>query len=184
MPLADGRPTRFYGRREQFGACGVASLLVAFFSGDESPIAVVRTDAGVQLTVDSAGCELSREEAAAVRAAIGDALRERTAFFRTVGERRPDGRYVVSRRAAESTGNQQVFDDFEALCALYDGLPRRFGADAVGEAGVTGSRRHLLVRHFAEHPAFDCSLVRERPLTAEKERSESDTTVDDAADGR
>ncbi len=61
-----------------------------------------------------------------------------------------------------------MFDSFAALRALFDSLPDEFGAEAVGDAGVTGSRRHLIVRHVAEHPRFDCRLVSERPLRAEK----------------
>jgi hypothetical protein len=39
---------------------------------------------------------------------------------------------------------------------LYEELPERFAAEDIGRKGLTGGRRHLLVRHFAEHPAFDC----------------------------
>ena len=42
------------------------------------------------------------------------------------------------------------------------------GATAVEHAGLTGGRRHLLARHLAEHPAFDCELVARQPLTARK----------------
>jgi hypothetical protein len=38
----------------------------------------------------------------------------------------------------------------------------------VSRTGITGSRRHMLVRHFAEHPAFDCRITRRNPLTVEK----------------
>jgi fructose-1,6-bisphosphatase len=61
-----------------------------------------------------------------------------------------------------------VFDSFGALRALFESLPAEFGAEEVGDAGVTGSRRHMIVRHFAEHPRFDCRLTSERPLRAEK----------------
>ena len=100
------------------------------------------------------------------------ALTGRREFVRTAGEHRPDGSYVVSRRGADSAGNAKQFRDFRTITALYERLPERFDASAVGAAAgddaVSGSRRHLLVRHFAEHPAFDCELVAEQPLTAEK----------------
>ncbi len=51
---------------------------------------------------------------------------------------------------------------------MFDRLPVEFTADDVGRTGITGSRRHMLVRHFAEHPAFDCDITRRNPLTAEK----------------
>ena len=78
---------------------------------------------------------------------------------------------MVSRRAADSAGHQKRFRDFRALERLYERLPAKFDAGAVGDVGgegVSGTRRHLLVRHFAEHPAFDCELVAEQPLTVEK----------------
>jgi hypothetical protein len=89
---------------------------------------------------------------------------------------------VVSRANADSAGNAKQFDSFRAIERLYDRLPDRFDATAVGEAAaagdavaVSGTRRHLLVRHFAEHPAFDCELVAEQPLTAEKVAGSADS---------
>nr|WP_276282084.1 hypothetical protein [Halorussus sp. DT72] len=61
-----------------------------------------------------------------------------------------------------------MFESFEALRRMFDRLPVEFTADDVGRTGITGSRRHMLVRHFAEHPAFDCDITRRNPLTAEK----------------
>jgi len=61
-----------------------------------------------------------------------------------------------------------VFESFEVLARLYDRLPRTFTAEDVGRTGLTGGRRHMLVRHLAEHPAFDCELARRQPLTARK----------------
>lgn len=95
-------------------------------------------------------------------------MERRVEFFRTAGRYRRDGSYAVARRGADTPGNEQVFDSFAALRALFASLPAEFGAEAVGNEGVTGSRRHLVVRHLAEHPAFDCALVSERPLRAEK----------------
>ncbi|MFB6220356.1 MAG: hypothetical protein ABEH90_02860 [Halolamina sp.] len=112
---------------------------------------------------------LSRERALSLREAIGDSLERREAFFRTAGQYRADGSYVVIRRGVDSAGNRQVFDRFAALRDLFAALPPEFDAEAVGEhGGVTGSRRHLVVRHFAEHPAFDCRLVSDRPLRVRK----------------
>ncbi|UPV74138.1 hypothetical protein M0R89_16560 [Halorussus limi] len=74
----------------------------------------------------------------------------------------------MSRRGADSAGNSKVFESFEALRRMFDRLPDEFSADDVGRTGITGSRRHMLVRHFAEHPSFDCTITRRNPLTAEK----------------
>lgn len=72
----------------------------------------------------------------------------------------------MSRRGADSAGNAKVFESFDALRRLYDRLPDEFDADDVGRSGITGSRRHMLVRHFAEHPGFDCRIASRNPLTA------------------
>jgi hypothetical protein len=61
-----------------------------------------------------------------------------------------------------------VFSEFAAVERLFERLPDRFDADAVGRTGITGSRRHMLVRHFAEHPAFDCEIASRSPLRAKK----------------
>jgi hypothetical protein len=71
-----------------------------------------------------------------------------------------------------------VFDGFERARRLYDRLPAEFGADDVGRTGITGSRRHMLVRHFAEHPAFDCEIATRSPLTAEKTEADPEATAD------
>jgi hypothetical protein len=95
-------------------------------------------------------------------------LSRREEFLRTVGEHREDGSYVVSRRGVDSAGHSKVFERFAALRRLYDRLPGEFTAEDVGRSGLTGSRRHVVVRHFAEHPAFSCELVRRQPLTVRK----------------
>jgi hypothetical protein len=97
-----------------------------------------------------------------------DDSHERRVFLHTVGLYRADGSYVVERRRATSAGHRTVFDSFDDLCALFDSLPREFDAGALGRPGVSGGRRHLLLWHLAEHPAFDCRLVSRQPLTAEK----------------
>ncbi|WP_435364592.1 DUF7528 family protein [Haloarchaeobius sp. DYHT-AS-18] len=112
--------------------------------------------------------ELTRAEAAALQERIGDAMVEHREFFRTASVHRADGSYEVTRRAADSAGNTKVFESFAALERLYERLPDEFGAEAVGRTGITGSRRHLLVRHLAEHPDFDCEITCRRPLTATK----------------
>lgn len=85
----------------------------------------------------------------------------------------------MSRRHADSAGHEKVFDAFAAVERLYERLPDRFGAEDVERTGVTGGRRHLLVRHFLEHPAFDCRLVGRQPLTAEKRPPEPASGVPD-----
>jgi len=74
----------------------------------------------------------------------------------------------VARRGADSDGNAKVFESFAALEGLFERLPDEFAADDVGGEGITGSRRHMVVRHLAEHPAFDCELVSRSPLTVRK----------------
>ena len=120
---------------------------------------------------------LDREEAARVRSELGEALSERREFVRTVGEHREDGSYVVSRRGAESSGHRKVFDSFADLVRIYEQLPPEFTARDVAEEGLTGSRRHILVHHFVEHPAFDCDLASRQPLAGRK-------VIDDRADER
>ena len=134
----------------------------------------------IVLTVDGYSCTLSRSEAAQLQEAIGDALTERREFFRTAGVYREDGSYVVSRRGADSAGNAKVFERFEHLRRLYDRLPDEFAAEDIGRAGITGSRRHMLVRHFAEHPEFDCAIASRNPLAVEKEeKGKNEESVED-----
>lgn len=160
-------PTTLYPPRRQGVVClGVSPLLVEFSDGN---VTVTTDSDSILVDVDGRTCELSRDAAADLQEAIGDALTERREFFRTAGEYRTDGSYVVSRKAADSAGNAKVFDSFEELRRLYDRLPDEFSAEEVGRTGITGSRRHMLIRHLAEHPTFDCSITRRNPLTAEKE---------------
>ncbi len=127
-------------------------------------------------------CELSRGDAADLQAALGDALTEKREFFRTAGEYREDGSYVVSRRSAESTGNEKVFRSFDELRRLYERLPATFTAEDVSRTGITGSRRHMLIRHFAEHPAFDCDVSSRSPLTGTKRTGPATDAADATAD--
>ncbi|MFC4553323.1 MULTISPECIES: DUF7528 family protein [Halorussus] len=135
------------------------------------------------MTVAGRTHELTRAEADQLRAALGDALTERREFFRTVGEHRENGSYVVARRRANSSGHRKVFESFDALRRLYDRLPREFAAEDVGRTGLTGGRRHVLVHHFAEHPAFDCELVKRQPLTARKRSDEGPEDEERRGDG-
>jgi hypothetical protein len=112
--------------------------------------------------------ELSREQVRKLRATLGDALTERSEFVHTAGQHREDGSYVVERRGADSAGHRKVFEDFEACREVFAELPREFTAEDVERAGLTGGRRHMLLWHFVEHPAFDCELSTRQPLTARK----------------
>jgi hypothetical protein len=126
----------------------------------------------VVLSLPDGERRLSRSEAASLRDELTTALAGRREFVHTTGEHRPDGSYVVSRRNADSAGHSKRFDRFGSLEALYHRLPRTFDAVDVGDAAdcpLSGSRRHLVLRHLAEHPAFDCDLVAQQPLTARKE---------------
>lgn len=120
------------------------------------------------LKLDGEEYRLSRSDAAALRDSLGSALAQRREFLRTAGEHREDGSYVVSRRSANSAGHSKVFRSFDELERLYGRLPAEFTAEDVGRTGLTGGRRHMLVRHVAEHPVFDCELVSRQPLTVRK----------------
>jgi hypothetical protein len=122
----------------------------------------------VVLTVDGTTHRLDAASAAHLREALGEALSRGRSFLRTACERRADGQYVVRRRRADSDGHSKVFESRTAAFELFDDLPREFVAEDVGRAGISGNRRHLLVHHFAEHPAFPCELVSKQPLTARK----------------
>jgi len=111
---------------------------------------------------------LSHAEARRLRTRLGDALVHREEFLHTAGEHRPDGSYVVARRRADSAGNRKVFESLHALERLWERLPVEFTADDLGRTGLSGGRRHMVLRHLVEHPAFDCELVSEQPLTARK----------------
>ncbi len=121
------------------------------------------------MTIDGETHQLSREAATALSDALDEAAVSTEEFFRTAGTHRADGSYVVSRRGADSAGNEKVFDSFDRLRRLYERLPEEFDAEAVGRTGITGSRRHMLVRHFAEHPAFDCTTTSQSPLRVIKQ---------------
>jgi hypothetical protein len=144
----------------------------------------------IRVRIGDRSCTLSRADAVDLQAAIGDAVTDRREFFRTAGEYRDDGSYVVSRRGADSTGNAKVFESFETLRRLFDRLPATFDAEDVGRAGITGSRRHMLIRHVAEHPAFDCEIGSRNPLRGRKtsssatgdENVETDEIADTDAD--
>lgn len=154
---------------------GVPTLLVEKFSGDEVSVRVA--NGRVVLTVAGRTHEISRRAAASLRGILDEALTERREYVYTAGTHRADGAYVVSRRGADSAGHSKVFESFEAMAELYESLPSRFTAEDVVAPGVTDGRRHLLVRHFTEHPDFACGLVSRQPLTAEK-RDEGESTRD------
>ncbi|MFB6123525.1 MAG: hypothetical protein ABEJ78_08710 [Haloferacaceae archaeon] len=131
-------------------------------------MAVAADGADLTLVLDGAERPLSREAARALRDELADALTRREEFFRTAGEYREDGSYVVARCGVESSGHRKVFDSFEGLRRLYDRLPPEFTAADVEHTGLTGGRRHMVLRHFVEHPAFDCELVNRQPLRVRK----------------
>lgn len=142
-------------------------------------MSVSRDGESIVLAVDGTNYELNRDEAAELQDAVGSALTERREFFRTAGTHREDGTYEVSRRGADSSGNSKVFESFESVRRMFERLPAEFSAEDVGRTGITGSRRHMLVRHFAEHPAFDCTIARRNPLTAEKTSVEVEESMEE-----
>jgi len=133
-----------------------------------SELTVTADADAVTVAFDGGQLRLTREQADDLRQALGEALTQRREFLRTAGEHREDGSYVVSRRGANSAGHRKVFDSFENLQRLYRRLPAEFTAETVGRTGLTGGRRHMLVWHLVEHPAFDCELVSRQPLTVRK----------------
>ncbi len=160
------------GGLEPSACSGVPSLRIEFSYGDESIETGdfdVTTDGGrIVLAIDDDTHELTRSAAAALADAVDDALTRREEFLRTTGEHREDDSYVVSRRNADSEGNSATFPSFAALERLFGRLPDEFTAEDVTRSGVTGSRRHMLVWHFAEHPAFPARVACRNPLRVEK----------------
>jgi len=73
-------------------------------------------------------------------------------------------RIAFSRRDVTANG--------DAILVPVDGtherLPETYDADDIDRTGITGSRRHVVVRHLAEHPAFECRMVSRNPLVVGK----------------
>lgn len=110
---------------------------------------------------------------------MSNALTRTTEYVHTTGTHREDGKYVVARRGADSAGHEKVFEGFDACERLFERLPDSFTAEDVERSGLTGGRRHMLVWHYAEHPAFDCELASRQPLTVEKTADAVEKTADD-----
>nr|WP_277503979.1 hypothetical protein [Haladaptatus sp. DYSN1] len=142
--------------------------LVEKFSRDET-VSVTSTPEGAVLHVNNEPTVLDRATASRLRDALQEALTETREYVYTSGTYREDGSYVVARRGANSTGHSKVFDTYRELERLYDRLPAEFTAEDLNRSGLTGGRRHMLLRHFVEHPNFDCTLVSRQPLTARKQ---------------
>ncbi|MFB6105055.1 MAG: hypothetical protein ABEJ57_08280 [Halobacteriaceae archaeon] len=152
---------------------GVPRLLVEKFSG-EPTVDVAGTAVSVSFGDDRV--VLSREQARQLRDALDDAVSTRRSFTHTACHHREDGSYVVERRGADSAGHRKVFDSVEALTRLLGRMPEEFTADDLTRSGLTDGRRHLVLWHLVEHPAFDCRLVSRQPLTAR--RGDGDPVVD------
>ncbi|MFB6198212.1 MAG: hypothetical protein ABEI52_08100, partial [Halobacteriaceae archaeon] len=73
----------------------------------------------------------------------------------------------ISRRGANSSGNATVFEPGE-LDDLCDELPSKFDVEDIATAGITGSRRHMVIWHLVEHPERPFELVSRNPLVARK----------------
>jgi len=146
--------------------------------GDGAGATVDPSAAGVVVELGDETHHLTRAEACALRDDLSAALTRRRELLRTAGVHREDGSYVVERRGADSAGHRKVFGDFEHLRRLYERLPESFTAEDVGRSGLTGGRRHMVLRHFAEHPGFDCELSSRQPLTVEKRGEDASATVE------
>jgi len=131
-------------------------------------VTVSRSAEELLLQVDGESHVLDPETATELRRQLGDALTGTREYVHTSGERRADGSYVVARRGADSAGHRKVFDDFESLTALYESRSGEFTAEDLSGDGLTDSRRHIVLRHFVEHPRFDCELASRQPLTVRK----------------
>ena len=142
--------------------------LVEKFSGTPDLRAERRGDR-VVVTLD---CDdelvLSTDDAEQLRDSLTDALTARESFVNTTGVHRPDGSYVVERRGADSAGNRKVFESFDALGRRCRRLPETFTAADLSATGLTAGRRHMVLWHLVEHPAFPVALASRQPLTAEK----------------
>ena len=123
----------------------------------------------VRVTVGGRTHVLDRARAEELRNDLEDALEEQLAFVHTAGEHRRSGEYVVERRGADSAGHRKVFESFAALQRLFQRLPDTFTAEDLTRAGLTAGRRHMVLWHFVEHPAFECTLTSRQPLTVEKD---------------
>jgi hypothetical protein len=145
--------------------------LVEKFSGSPDNRAERRGDR-VVVTLDCDGDNdelvLSTDDAEQLRDSLTEALTARESFVNTAGVGRPDGIYVVERRGVDSTGNRKVFESFDALRRRCDRLPETFTAEDLSATGLTAGRRHMVLWHLVEHPAFPVELASRQPLTAEK----------------
>jgi hypothetical protein len=170
-----GRPSGFICARPIEGVCRnhrrtrieevAARRLAAKFDGN---VRLSRETGDLLLHADGVTHELTPEQAARLREDLASALTGTREFVYTSGERRADGRYIVARRGATSAGNRKVFDSFAALERLYESLPEAFTAEDLSRTGLTDSRRHIVLRHFVEHPDFACELTSRQPLTVRK----------------
>lgn len=111
---------------------------------------------------------LRTDDAEQLRDSLTEALTARESFVNTAAVRRPDGSYVVERRGADSAGNRKVFESFDALRRRCRRLPDTFTAEDLSATGLTAGRRHMVLWHLVEHPAFPVALASRQPLTAEK----------------
>jgi len=153
--------------------------LVEKFSGSPDPRTERRGDrVVVTLECDDDADELvlSTDDAEQLRDSLTDALTARESFVNTAGVRRPDGSYVVERRGADSAGNRKVFESFDALRRRCRRLPETFTAEDLSATGLTAGRRHMVLWHLVEHPAFPVALASRQPLTAEKTASADERT--------
>lgn len=129
---------------------------------------VERTAETVQISVAGETITVNQSTAEELQSAIASALVDKREFARTIGIRRSDGRYEVRRRNSTSSGNAKVFESTAALRESFTELPDTLSATEMEELGLTGSRRHLVLWHFIEHPGFPCEIQSRNPLRAQK----------------
>ena len=153
----------------RIGEVAVTRLVEKFAGNTEpgDPQATRRGDT-VSLELDGRQLVLDLDAAEKLRAALDDALAATAEFMHTTGEHRRDGKYVVERRGADSTGNRKVFESFGELERLADRLPKDVTADDLSRVGLTAGRRHMVLWHLVEHPEFPYELESRQPLTASR----------------
>jgi hypothetical protein len=142
-----------------------ARRLAGKFDGN---VTVTRDAGELFLHVDETTYGLDEDAASELRERLETVLTGTQEYVYTSGEHREDGSYVVARRGAQSSGNRKMFESSRAVERLYERLPETFTAADLSRTGLTDGRRHLVLRHFVEHPGFDCELTSRQPLTVRK----------------
>lgn len=157
-------------------------LVEKFQSTTDSTPTTNRRGDTVTLELDGRALVLSVDDAEALKDSLEASLTASREFMHTSGTHRADGSYVVERRGADSAGNRKVFDSFEMLERLAARLPETVTAEDLSRVGLTAGRRHMVLWHLVEHPAFPFELAGRQPLSATRQTtSTGDADPDEGA---